>query len=82
MNQDQKTTADEVIQEIKEKKLWDAKIVTEVVEMNDFYEAEEYNQGYFLNNPNLGYCHLIIEPKVTKFREKNFDRLKKIDLKL
>ena len=82
LNQDQKTTADEVIQEIKEKKLWDAKIVTEVVEMNDFYEAEEYNQGYFLNNPNLGYCHLIIEPKVTKFREKNFDRLKKIDLKL
>lgn len=57
-------------------RIWDEPIVTEIVEFKEFYKAEEYHQDYFENNPNQGYCKMVIEPKVLKFRKIFKDKLK------
>jgi len=46
------------------------KIVTEVVPLTAFYEAEEYHHDYFKKNPSAGYCQSIISPKIAKMRKK------------
>jgi peptide-methionine (S)-S-oxide reductase len=56
--------------------IWERPIVTEVTELGVFYKAEYYHQNYYKDNPNQGYCRVIIAPKVSKFREKYFNRLK------
>lgn len=65
----QKTTAEQVIQEIEAEGLWSAPIVTEVVPLSKFYIAEDYHQKYFEKNPGQGYCRVVIAPKVAKFRK-------------
>jgi peptide-methionine (S)-S-oxide reductase len=74
---EQKQTAEEVIQEISAAGLWDRPIVTEVTPFDQFYMAEDYHQEYFKNNPYQGYCRAIIAPKVSKFRQKFMEQLKK-----
>ena len=51
-------------------------IVTEITEFTNFYEAENYHQDYFANNPNQPYCTFIVAPKVKKFSAKYGERLK------
>ncbi len=46
-------------------------IVTEIVPLKKFYPAEDYHQEYYDNNPNAGYCQIVIAPKLEKLeREK------------
>lgn len=56
--------------------IWDDPIVTEISPAETFYPAEDYHQDYFLNNPNQGYCQVVIAPKVAKFRDKFKAKLK------
>jgi peptide-methionine (S)-S-oxide reductase len=73
----QKATAEQVIRELTEQKLWSDPIVTEVTKFDKFFLAEDYHQEYFANNPDQPYCRVVVAPKVTKFRKKFVDRLKK-----
>lgn len=41
----------------REQKKYDKSIVTEVLPLKNFYDAEEYHQKYLQKNPN-GYCHI------------------------
>jgi peptide-methionine (S)-S-oxide reductase len=45
-------------------------IVTEIVPLKKFYKAEDYHQNYYRDNPNAGYCQMVIRPKVEKFEKK------------
>lgn len=56
--------------------IWDDPIVTEITAAEKFYKAEDYHQNYFNDNPGQGYCRIVINPKVQKFREKYADLLK------
>jgi len=56
--------------------LWDDPIVTEISPFTKFFVAEEYHQNYYKDNPNQGYCRIVINPKVTKFRKTHADLLK------
>ena len=56
--------------------IWDDPIVTEITAAEKFYKAEDYHQNYFNDNPGQGYCRIVINPKVQKFREKYTDLLK------
>jgi peptide-methionine (S)-S-oxide reductase len=56
--------------------LWDDPIVTEITAFDRFFEAEDYHQNYFALNPNQGYCRVVINPKLNKFRERFVDWLK------
>ena len=74
---EQKAAAEQVIQEIETARIWHAPIVTEITPLKAFYPAEEYHQEYFKNNPEQGYCQVVIAPKVAKFRQKYMQKLKK-----
>ena len=50
------------------KEIWGEGVVTEVVPLETFYEAESYHQDYFAKNPNQGYCLAVVSPKVAKVR--------------
>ena len=41
-------------------------IVTEIVPLKKFYEAEDYHQQYFDNNSSAPYCQVVIAPKLEK----------------
>ena len=45
-------------------------IVTEIVPLKKFYQAEDYHQDYYRDNPNQPYCRMVIRPKVEKFEKK------------
>jgi peptide-methionine (S)-S-oxide reductase len=74
---EQKAQAEAAIAEYNSKKLWNAPIVTEVTPIDTFYPAEDYHQEYFARNPYQGYCRVVIEPKVAKFRKQFIEQLKK-----
>ncbi len=74
---EQKATAEQVIAELNEAKIWGAPIVTEVTPLSEFYPAEEYHQEYFARNPGQGYCQFVVAPKVAKFRSKYLQKLKR-----
>jgi peptide-methionine (S)-S-oxide reductase len=76
MDEDQKQTAQAVIQELTDAQLWPNPIVTEVTRFEAFYLAEDYHQEYFANNPLQPYCMAVVAPKVVKFRKQFTDRLK------
>jgi peptide-methionine (S)-S-oxide reductase len=76
-NDAQKLAAEEVVKEVTAKHIWDNPIVTEVTPFTNFYPAETYHQDYYAQNPNQGYCRVVIAPKVTKFREHYRELLKR-----
>jgi peptide-methionine (S)-S-oxide reductase len=76
-DEDQKKTADAIIKEVTEAKLWSNPIMTEVTKFDAFYPAENYHQEYYVNNLNQPYCKVVIAPKVLKFRKQFIERLKK-----
>ncbi len=49
-------------------KLWPDPIVTEIVPLTVFYEAEAYHQDYFRRNPDQPYCAAVIAPKLEAVR--------------
>ncbi len=51
------------------KQHWDDPIVTEIIPLEVFYEAEPEHQDYFNNNPANGYCSIVISPKISKARQ-------------
>lgn len=51
-------------------------IVTELSPLTNFYPAEQYHQDYYNENPNQGYCSILIAPKLAKFEQHYADKLK------
>ncbi len=74
---EQKAVVDEVIRDLAAQKLWPDPIVTEIKKFEAFYMAEDYHQEYFANNAGQPYCRAVVAPKVAKFRQHYFERLKK-----
>jgi len=68
-NEEQKKIAERVKEELDRSGTWKNPIVTEIVPFEKFYKAEGYHQNYYRNNPNQGYCRLVIAPKLNKFEK-------------
>lgn len=73
---EQRKQAEKVIEELGSAGIWNNPIVTQVEPFEEFYIAEDYHQEYFENNPNLGYCRVVIQPKVDKFEKVFREKLK------
>lgn len=69
-NDEQKSEALKMIKEIDSSTLEGDKVVTEVTPLGEFYPAEDYHKNYFANNPEKGYCQIVINPKVEKVQKK------------
>lgn len=74
---EQQETAEAVIKEMTEQKLWKDPIVTQVEPLAEFYPAEDYHQTYFRTHPYQLYCQAVVAPKVAKARSHYIDRLKR-----
>lgn len=74
-DEEQKIIAKRSKQETEASKLWPAPLVTEIMPLTTFYQAEEYHQNYYLNNPYQPYCLMVINPKVKKFKKDFQDQL-------
>lgn len=75
-SEDQKNRVNEIINMLNDEKIWNDPIVTEVTEFKNFYPAEDYHQEYFENNPNQGYCRMVIAPKIDKLEKLFKEKLK------
>lgn len=86
-DEEQKATAQRIIDEIAAAGIWENKIVTTLEPLAHYTRAEEYHQDYFQKfqeagpvermRMNAGYCTAIVAPKVTKFREQFADRIRR-----
>jgi peptide-methionine (S)-S-oxide reductase len=56
--------------------LWPNPIVTEISPLTTFYNAEDYHQNYYRDNPYQPYCRAIIDPKISKLRKEFREKLK------
>jgi len=65
----QLVTARRSLGEMEKSGLWSDPIVTEIVPLSTFYEAEGYHQDYYRLNPLQPYCRLVIDPKISKLRK-------------
>lgn len=75
--EEQKQQAEKFIQKLSENEFKDKKIVTEVKPLDIFYPAEDYHHHYFQKNPDQAYCQLVVNPKVTKMKQRFAELLKK-----
>jgi len=76
LDDEQKKTAEQVIKELSDEKVWDEPIVTRLEPLKDFYPAEDYHKDYFKKHPEQSYCTLVIAPKMAKLRKLYFSKLK------
>ncbi len=75
-NQYQKDVARQFIENINQSGYFQDAVITEVNDNFEFYDAEDYHQHYYANNPNQPYCLAVAAPKVAKIR-KLFEELLK-----
>jgi peptide methionine sulfoxide reductase MsrA len=50
-------------------KVYSNPIVTTFEAYTKFFAAEDYHQGYFLENGHNPYCEMVVRPKVEKFKK-------------
>ena len=51
-------------------------IVTQLEMFEHFYKAEDSHQNYYNRNQEGGYCQAVIDPKLLKFRNAHYEKLK------
>jgi peptide-methionine (S)-S-oxide reductase len=72
----QKAVAEKAIATLTEEQIWPNPVVTEIAPFDKFFRAEDHHQDYYRNNMNQGYCQVVINPKLDKFRKEFAARLK------
>lgn len=63
---DQEKSAQKIKSKVEKEKMYKDPIVTQIVPFKNFYKAENYHQNYYEANKSQPYCHLIIDPKISK----------------
>lgn len=72
----QKEVAEAYIRQLDAARVFNAPIVTEVVPLEAFHEAEAYHHNYAALHPEQGYIAAVAQPKVAKLRKQFADKLK------
>lgn len=75
-DEEQKTIAQKVIDSLNKEGIWDKPIVTVLEPLKVFYYAETYHKDYYKKHPKQEYCQVVIEPKLSKLRERYMDKIK------
>lgn len=64
--EEQKKVAEDLIKEINSSSKSGRDVVTELVSLDRFYEAENYHKDYYERNKEQPYCEIVINPKLEK----------------
>jgi len=78
----QKEIAEKFIKDLNSSNAEGKPIVTEVVPLDVFYNAENYHKDYFERNQEQAYCQIVINPKLEKVVQKFGELLKNKIVKL
>ena len=70
----QKATAEAFIADLMKEGI---AVVTEVVPLEQFHDAEEYHKDCYAKNSSTPYCQIIIAPKVEKLQQKFAELIKR-----
>jgi peptide-methionine (S)-S-oxide reductase len=70
INSSQKKDVEDFIAKLDKENTYGKPVQTEVKAFDKFYEAESFHRNYYNNNRSAGYCQVVINPKITKLREK------------
>ncbi len=73
---EQKAKAEHYKAELEKQGAFKNPIVTEIAPLKKFYLAENYHRDYYAKNPEQGYCRMVIQPKLEKFRKAFANKLK------
>ncbi|HVW38131.1 MAG TPA: peptide-methionine (S)-S-oxide reductase MsrA [Pirellulales bacterium] len=68
-NDGQKKLAEHYRRELDKEHAFRKPIVTEIVEFDEFYPAEDYHQNYYNTHRGDAYCSAVIRPKVNKVKK-------------
>ncbi len=71
---EQKQIVERVFEELKH--FYTQPIVTELAKAEKFHLAETDHQDYYNNNPEAGYCRVMIDPKIAKLRSMYANKIK------
>jgi peptide-methionine (S)-S-oxide reductase len=77
--EEQRKEAEHYKAKLNETKAFGDPVVTEITEFEKFYPAEDKHQEYYAANPEQGYCRMVIQPKLEKFRKAFAAKLKTDD---
>lgn len=69
-SQSQHDAAIRMIDRVDKAKVWDGKVVTQVVPFKEFWRAEDYHQDYLEKNPNGYTCHF---PRKISFQQQSYE---------
>jgi peptide-methionine (S)-S-oxide reductase len=75
-SQEQKATAEKLIDELNKEGIWNKPIVTAVEPLKVFYRAESYHKDYYKKHPKEPYCQAVISPKIAKLQQHFVDKIK------
>jgi len=75
--QEQKQIAIESKKALDNSGVYESPAVTEIVAYTKFYPAEDHHQDFYAKNGGQPYCLYVIDPKLSKFRERYKNLLKK-----
>ena len=75
-NDEQKATAEKLIDELNKEGIWSKPIVTTVEPLKEFYMAETYHKDYYKKHPKEPYCQVVIAPKIAKLQHRFVDKIK------
>lgn len=76
-NKAQQEIAEKYKEQLMTSETYSNPIVTLIEPFTIFYPAENYHQGYYLLNNSAPYCHMVVRPKVEKFKKLFQEKLKK-----
>ncbi|NNC85890.1 MAG: peptide-methionine (S)-S-oxide reductase MsrA [Bacteroidia bacterium] len=74
-DEEQKAISEKYKADLNESGAWDNPIVTEISELSNYTQAEEYHNNYYTLNSEESYCRYVIQPKLDKFRKVFKDKL-------
>jgi len=69
-SEQQKETAQQVVDRLEAQEVFDRPIVTEIKQLVEFFPAEGYHQNYYEKNKSQAYCQLVIGPKLKGLEQK------------
>lgn len=65
-DEEQRKIANQSLLDAEKSKYWPSPIVTEITEINNYSDAEDYHHNYYNDNKSQPYCIFVIKPKLDK----------------